>query len=261
MLRTAMPISSAQRKSGSRMPVPFIQPCTVCAAPMHTRQTMSTNSSCSLVIGKNTGLSVPRTARCDCGVPASRTAIAPPRAASGAPRPAPPAGCRARAPRWPPPCRVRARPAGCGPRRNSRHTLPPCRAHRPAISSPPMQPDQRVQVERAGEAEADRVLHDHEQHEQHEQHDELPPAAGERADVGAQAQRREEREQQRILRRRIDAELDVRHEARERSGDGEQHAADHRHRDAVAREQLERAARGRARRNRAPWPAPASAAG
>ena len=56
-LRTTMPTSSAHRKSGSRMPLPRIQPCTRSAAPMQMRHTISTNSSCSLVIGRNTGFS------------------------------------------------------------------------------------------------------------------------------------------------------------------------------------------------------------
>ena len=100
------------------------------------------------------------------------------------------------------------------------------------------QPDQRVQVEQPRHADADRVLHDHHCDENEQQDDELATSLHQRAHVGAEAERGKEGEQQRVLRRRLDAELHVRDEAGERRCDSEQHAAHHRHRDAVALQEL-----------------------
>ena len=76
------------------------------------------------------------------------------------------------------------------------------------------QADQRMQVEQPGHRDADCILDQHQQHEQHQQDHELATTAGQRAYVGAEAERGEEREQQRVLERLVHGELHGCHQPR-----------------------------------------------
>ncbi len=91
-----------------------------------------------------------------------------------------------------------------------------------------------MQVEESRHREADRSLHDHDRDQQHDQQHELPAAACERTHVRAESERCEEGEQQRIPRRSIHRELEVRHHACHGKEQGEEHATDDRHGNAVA---------------------------
>ena len=91
-----------------------------------------------------------------------------------------------------------------------------------------------VQVEQARHHQPDGVLQDHQRHEQDQQDHQLLATASQRTNVCAQAQRGEEREQQRLLQRLVHREVDRGDETHAGKGNGEQEAADDRYGNAVA---------------------------
>ena len=95
------------------------------------------------------------------------------------------------------------------------------------------QADQGVEIQGQGRGDADAVLDDEKQRDDDRENDELTPADGEHANVGAEPDGREERELERHLQRHVEGDASVEHRSRHRQQPGDDQATDHRFRNAV----------------------------